>query len=142
MKFKTTVVRFSGMLMASVLVMLVGAVPAQAAGPSNRLYICASDNYTPTCLERASYDSDFHNDPCDLSCGIYDTTFGDDASSVSNNTGDWWKLFKDKDYKGHTVCLRPWGYSMDLTDSALEDEISSTKRMGTSRPSGCDKVIG
>lgn len=141
MNVQTRAVAAIGMLLASLLVVLSGAAPAQA-DTANRLRICASDGYTPTCHERESYDTDFHNDPCDLSCGIYDTTFGDDASSVRNNTDSWWKLFEHKDYGGRAVCLRPRGYSANLTAEHLEDEVSSAKRMGTSKPLGCDKTIG
>jgi len=120
------------------------AVPGVAHAATPHIKMCADDNYGPTCYKREKYDSNFHNDDdCDLSCGVYDIDFGDDMSSYDNNSRYWWKLYHDKNYRGYTLCVRPWGYDRNMGDSTnSEDDISSAKRFGTSRPSGCDKVVG
>lgn len=122
---------------------LVQAAPAQAAG-SMTLWV--DDNYQNQSETRASYDSTFDNDPCGINdCGLYDIggAFSDDASSYKNSSGDWWKLYKDNNYTGYAVCVRPYGFDADLGDSTqVEDEINSIKRFGTSRPGGCDAVVG
>ncbi|GAA4673863.1 hypothetical protein [Nocardioides nanhaiensis] len=142
MKLKNALVALS--VAAATSATAVVALPGGAAvAASSHLKVCASDNYTPTCYTRTSYDGNWHNDPCDLSCGVYDSTFGDDISSYKNNSPYWWKMYHDKSYKGYTLCVRPWGYDANMGDSTpSEDDISSVKRQGTSQPTGCDKVVG
>lgn len=119
------------------------------------LKFCASDNYGRYCETRSSYDSNLKNDcyywlpgdpAVDADCGLptFDVhSLNDAISSLKNNSGYWWKTFHNTNYGGYTLCIRPWGYDTDLgNNTPEEDDISSLKRMGTSRPSGCDKVIG
>lgn len=119
------------------------ATPAQAAG-SMTLWV--DDNYQNGSQTRASYDTTFDNDPCGIAdCGLYDygSSYTDDFSSYQNNSSDWWKLYKDNNYNGYAVCVRPNGFDPDLGDSTqIEDEINSIQRFGTSKPAGCDATVG
>lgn len=62
---------------------------------------------------------------------------------MRNYSNRWWKLYEHRSYGGYTLCLRPYGRDNNLgNNTPVEDDISSVKKLGTSRPSGCDKVIG
>lgn len=141
MKIRAAVIAFVAIIIST---MTVFAVPNAAQARAPHIKMCADDNYGPTCYTRETHDSNFHNDnDCDLSCGVYDIDFGDDMSSYKNNSKYWWKLFHDKKYKGYTLCVRPWGYDRNMGDSTnSEDDISSAKRYGTKKPTGCDKTVG
>lgn len=132
-------------------VVALGA-PAQATGT---LKFCVNDNYGRYCETRVTYDSDLKND-CyewlpgetakDAKCQFltYNIhSLNDKISSVKNSGRYWWKLYEDVHYGGYVLCLRPHGYDKDLgNNTPVEDDISSLKRQGTKRPSGCDQVIG
>ncbi|WP_217183885.1 peptidase inhibitor family I36 protein [Streptomyces sp. AC495_CC817] len=124
-----------------VLFVLSGASPAQAAH-EGLIKVCTQDYYKGSCTTRADHDKNLGNDY--VSCGwCLNQTFSDSISSVDNDTDNWWKLFEDKEYRGYALCLRPRGYDNNLgNNTPMEDEISSMKKLGTTRPSGCDKVIG
>lgn len=138
-------------LAASIVGIAVTSPAAHAADPT--LKLCVDDNYKGYCLYRVSYDTNFKND-CfrwydgshnwgKRDCGFGWPSFNDKASSVDNNTKYWWKLFEDTKYGGFVLCLRPWGYDGNLGNNTdYEDDISSVKRYSTSRPGGCDQVIG
>ena len=137
------------------LVPLLGVSPAVAGTPAH-LKMCANDYYKSICMTRQSYDSNFNNDKYCASkyapyefvfrsdCGWYqEHDFEDKVSSVDNNSPNWWKMFENRDYRGYTVCVRPWGYDSDLgNNTSFEDDASSARREGTSQPGGCDKVVG
>ena len=106
------------------------------------------------CLTRSSYDSDFNNDTYCWDwrnerwhtgqCHWADTSdFEDKISSFDNDTDNWWKFYEDRKYGGYVLCIRPRGYDADIgNNTSMEDDISSIKKFGTSKPGGCDKTIG
>ena len=123
------------------LLVAFGTSPAQAAH-EGKIKVCTEDYYKGSCTTRSSYDTNLGNDY--VTCGwCLNQTFSDSISSVDNDTDNWWKLFEDKNYRGYALCLRPRGYDNNLgNNTSMEDEISSLKKYGKTRPSGCDKVIG
>ncbi|HSX67712.1 peptidase inhibitor family I36 protein [Nocardioides sp.] len=134
---------------------VVAGAGAAEAITAQRLKFCANDNYGRYCESREYYDSSLKNDcfewlpgqtardaRCEfLTYNIH--SMNDEISSVKNNSAYWWKMFEHTNYGGYALCIRPWGYDTDLgNNTRMEDEISSMKRLGKTRPSGCDKVIG
>ncbi len=128
----------------------VGHGAVVGAGGETGLKFCLNDNYSGFCDTRQGYDTNFGNDHWCYYNGYYSCTdywrWGnvDDAiSSVRNYSNRWWKLYEHRSYGGYTLCLRPYGRDNNLgNNTPVEDDISSVKKLGTSRPSGCDKVIG
>lgn len=134
----------------------IATTPSAAASGAKVIKVCDRDNYKEYCQTRSSYDSNFNNDKfCyHLSNGAptrdvsscppaIRTDFEDKISSFKNYTPYWWKMYEDRDYKGYTLCVRPQGYDADLgNNTSMEDDISSIKKFGTSKPSGCDKTVG
>lgn len=52
--------------------------------------------------------------------------FSDEASSVYNNSSEYWILFDDKSYVGgNNYCIRPGEYVYDLHQFKFGDKISS-----------------
>ena len=139
----TVLLALTVMLTAFIVSVTATSASAQHEG---RLQMCGNDGHSGTCLYRYDYDSDLHNDyvdDCRIKCG---RNFGDMISSVDNDTDNYWKLYQDKKYGGYVMCLRPRGYDGNLGNNSdygwMEDEISSVKEQGRTRPSGCDVVMG
>jgi hypothetical protein len=113
------------------------AAPAQASnsqfpGEANRLNMYEDDSYSGHFEARASYDTDFHND-----------SFNDQLSSFVNKTDNWWILYENINYGGYRVCVRPHSHDANIgNDTTKEDDISSVKMFGTTKPSGCDDTTG
>jgi Peptidase inhibitor family I36 len=128
-------------------VALVGVVApapmasAAAHGYASKLNLWENESYGGHLESRTSYDSDFHNDK-------YKTrlqqlhSFNDAASSLSNRSSYWWKLFKDTKYHSTVVCIRPNSHVADLRPYHVDDWISSVKRISKAKPSGCGATIG
>ncbi len=111
-------------------------------GVSGALNLYDDQDYSDTRQVRYSYDSNFGNDG-----------FNDKASSLSNRTGYYWKLYSHSDYDGRGYCIRPYSkvpnlkyaYYSSLAGEwwGFGDVISSVKKMTTSS-SSCDgsRIIG
>ena len=131
-----------GTIAAAVAVTAMTAVgsPAHAAtvGYAGNLNLWEDSSYRGHLEHRTSYDANFGNDK-------YGTapvhSFNDGASSISNRTSSYWKLFRDKNYQGPAVCLRPGSQVSNLKTHGIGDWISSAKKYGAGKPSGCSKTI-
>jgi hypothetical protein len=123
------------------LVGLLAASPAAAAahGYANKLNMYEDHGYKGHLEARTSYDRNLGNDQY----GSLDHSFNDAASSVSNRTGAWWRLYRDKGaLTGPYACIRPRSQVSDLKTYKIGDWISSVKKGSASKPSGCSKTIG
>jgi hypothetical protein len=113
-----------------------------AVGTAGALNLWDDIGYSDTHQVRYSYDSNFGNDG-----------FNDKASSLSNRTGYYWKLYSNRDYDGYGYCIRPYSKVQNLKVAyystlsgewwSFNDRISSVKKMTTSS-SSCDsfRLIG
>jgi hypothetical protein len=116
---------------------LLAAGPAMASdsqfpGTAGQLTMWEDDSYSGHVESRASYDADFHND-----------SFNDQLSSFVNKTADWWILYEDTQYGGFKLCVRPHSHDANIgNDTTKEDDTSSVKRFGTTKPSGCGDTTG
>jgi hypothetical protein len=90
------------------------------------------DSYGGHFEARESFDADFHND-----------SFNDQLSSFVNKTADWWILYENTQYGGYRLCVKPHSHDANIgNDTTKEDDTSSVKRFGTSKPAGCDDTTG
>jgi hypothetical protein len=113
-----------------------------AVGTSGALNLWDDTGYTDTHQVRYNYDSNFGNDG-----------FNDKASSLSNRTAYYWKLYSNRDYEGYGYCIRPYSKVPNLKSAyystlagewwSFNDVISSVKKMTTSSSScGSFRLIG
>lgn len=108
------------------------ASDAQFPGSAGKLTMWEDDSYKGHVESRASYDTNFSND-----------AFDDQLSSFVNKTGNWWILYEDNTYGGAKVCVKPHSHDANIGgDTKYEDDISSVKMFGTSKPSGCTDTTG
>ena len=122
-------------------VALIGtAAPASAAthGYAKKMNFYEDTSYRGHLEARASFDADFGNDKYG---SPFVRSFNDGASSLSNRTGRYWKVFRDRNYNGPAVCIKPGSQVANLKTYGIGDWISSTKMYGTSKPSGCSKTL-
>ena len=123
-------------------VLLGLTAPGASSAPGDRGYLSMwqHDAYKGQLEERKSYDDNLHNDSCPGCDTGPGGNFGDDMSSFDNNTSYWWTFNVDTNYAtvdDDVFCVRPHSRDADLGNNGvknLEDEISSVRREGTSKP--------
>lgn len=133
----------SGLALGAVVAVAPLSPASAITGESGKLNLYQNQSYSGHTEARISYDNDFGNDECDGCDPGWGGDFEDDATSYVNKTGYWWVLAEHDNQGGQWVCVRPNSHDGDLSNNTtIDDEISSVERKGTSRPSGCDAVIG
>lgn len=102
---------------------------APAAPPGNSGYITLWDdiNYRDRYVAFA---------PGEFSRDLDDLGFEDKASSYVNKTNRFWLVYRDKNFSGKALCVRPKSHLNTLERVNFGDEISSIKDAGASL-SGC-----
>ena len=120
----------------------VATVPADAAthGTNGRLNLYEDTGYAGHVESRASYDANFYND----TYGVPKHSFNDAASSISNRTSSYWKLYRDTNYKGPWVCIAPGDQFSSLKGPFPDgignhnDWISSVDKLTAAQARSCD----
>lgn len=120
----------------------VTAGPADAAthGAKGRLNLYEDTGYRGHVESRLNYDSTFYNDKY----GVRRHSFNDAASSISNRTSSYWKLYRDTNYKGPWVCIAPGdqfsslkGPFPGISGGSRSDWISSVDKLTASEAYSC-----